>query len=136
MRAAARRLASTALPSVILAASAASTCTLDPRGTGERGRAGAARRREADVLYANNAEWLIWKGWSEAVIELAPNYASGEQLAEHDLLDIDPEDRVSSRASGGALVMTATGARGAATVATDGLSWERVGRRPRGPAVV
>ncbi|WP_437777603.1 phage head spike fiber domain-containing protein [Sorangium sp. So ce1097] len=87
--------------------------------------AGTARRREADVLYANNAEWLIWKGWVKAVIELAPNYASGEQLADHDLLYIDPGNRVFLRASDGALVMTATGARGVATVATEGLSWER-----------
>ncbi|WP_433929683.1 hypothetical protein AB3662_38460 [Sorangium cellulosum] len=86
---------------------------------------GNARRREADVLYANNAEWLIWKGWFKALIELAPNYASGEQLADHDLLYIDPGNRVFLRASDGALVMTATGARGAATLATEGLSWER-----------
>ncbi|WP_437875703.1 hypothetical protein [Sorangium sp. So ce513] len=133
---------------MILAASAAPTCMLDPRGTGERSRAGAAsfaflnlesarypssaipttgtaRRREADVLYANNAEWLIWKGWIKAVIELAPNYASGEQLADHDLLYIDPGNRVFLRASDGATVMTATGSRGAATLATEGLSWER-----------
>ncbi|AUX47156.1 uncharacterized protein SOCE26_086680 [Sorangium cellulosum] len=87
--------------------------------------AGAARTREADVLYANNAEWLIWKGWIKASIEFAPNYASGEQLADHDLLYIDAGNRVSLRASDGAIAMTITGARGSATLATEPLSWKR-----------
>ncbi|WP_437673359.1 phage head spike fiber domain-containing protein [Sorangium sp. So ce131] len=86
---------------------------------------GAARRREADVLFASNAEWLIWKGWIKASIEFAPNYASGEQLADHDLLYIDPGNRVSLRASDGAIAMTITGARGSATLATEPLSWKR-----------
>ncbi|XXX75071.1 hypothetical protein WMF30_46195 [Sorangium sp. So ce134] len=86
---------------------------------------GSARRREADVLYANNAEWLIWKGWFKAIIEFAPNYASGEQIADHDLLYIDSGTRVFLRASDGALAMTVTGARGSATLETESLSWER-----------
>lgn len=36
--------------------------------------------------FAFNAERLISKGSLEALIELAPNHASGEQLADHDLL--------------------------------------------------
>ncbi|WP_129579374.1 MULTISPECIES: hypothetical protein [Sorangium] len=86
---------------------------------------GSARRREADVLYANNAEWLIWKGWFKAILEFAPNYASGEQLADHDLLYIDSGTRVFLRASDGAVVMTVTGADGSASLATESLSWER-----------
>ncbi|MGK3968800.1 hypothetical protein WMF38_37645 [Sorangium sp. So ce118] len=85
----------------------------------------SARRREADALYANNAEWLIWKGWIKVSLEFAPNYASGEQLADHDLLYIDSGSRVFLRASDGAIVMTVTGSRGSATVETEGLSWER-----------
>lgn len=85
----------------------------------------SARRREADVLYANNAEWLIWKGWVKALIEFAPNYDSGEQLADHDLLYIDSGSRVFLRASDGAVVMTVTGSRGSETLETESLSWER-----------
>ncbi|XXU54454.1 hypothetical protein WME81_42765 [Sorangium sp. So ce1078] len=86
---------------------------------------GSARRREADALYANNAEWLIWKGWVKALIEFAPNYASGEQLVDHDLLYIDSGSRVFLRASDGAVVMTVTGSRGSATLETESLAWER-----------
>jgi hypothetical protein len=80
--------------------------------------------READVLYANDAEALLVRGRLIAVVELAPGYAAGEQAADHDLLFIDPRNRVFLRADG-AVVLPLSGSRGEATLETESLAWAR-----------
>ena len=68
---------------------------------------------------------MIWNGWLNASLERAPNYASGEQQANHDLLYLDSANRVFLRASDGAIVIPLTGSRAAATLATESLSRQR-----------
>lgn len=84
----------------------------------------ATAAREADTLVANNAAELLVRGRLIAVLEFAPSYAAGEQAVDHDLLFIDPRNRVSLRTDG-TVVMTLSGSLGKVTLTTEALSWAR-----------
>jgi hypothetical protein len=86
---------------------------------------GEVATREADVLYAPDAAALLGSGRLNAVLEFAPNYASGEQAVDHDLLFLDPENRVFLRASDSAIVLQLKGPEHAVTLTTGSLVWAR-----------
>ncbi len=84
--------------------------------------AGAPVTREAEKLYSTVPADLAPGGYFHVVITIAPNYASGEQSFDHDLIFFDPANRAYLRAQDHALLVLA---EGATVLSTPPLSWSR-----------
>jgi hypothetical protein len=83
---------------------------------------GAPATRDAERLSVAAASDVAPGGWFHVVLVFAPNYASGEQGADHDLLFFDAQNRLFVRASDSAIVLQAEGTD---MLEMPGLTWER-----------
>jgi hypothetical protein len=78
-----------------------------------------AATRLAESLSASSAD-VAPQGWFDVTVTVAPHYASGESLAEHDFLHFDSDNRLYTRPDG-SIVLRAAGVE----LASVPLTWQR-----------
>jgi hypothetical protein len=81
----------------------------------------AAVTRSAELLSATDVSKVVPQGRFKAKLIVRPNYASGEEQGDHDILFINASNRAFLRAVDHKLVLNI----GAANVATQTLAWDR-----------